>query len=207
MGRKCNSPIYPIGKRHLRSTSRKPTGSIARSSRLAAALAILCATVACDSQRGFGENRTLLSTECPAGIAQIASGVTKAGYVEDLQTATLTGTDFRRVVYTGRNLQLVTMTIQPGTHIGAETHADHDQFFRIEEGSGEAQINGQRTPISKKSGIIVPAGALHDIVNTGDKPMRLFTIYSPPEHQRNTVRRTKQESDAAAEYFDGCISE
>lgn len=160
-------------------------------------------------QRASDPLRSQIDTpaECPDRIVQKSDDRAKTGYVQDLGHAALAGDDSRRVLYTGENLQLVLMTIQPSENIGAEIHADHDQFFRIEEGKGEAQINGVRTAISDASGIIVPAGALHDVVNTGKKPMRLFMIYSPPEYQRNMVRKAKEDADATVDIFDGCVTE
>jgi len=172
---------------------------------------ILSASIAALSGCEWADDADKLSrdarVECPDDITQATDDRAKTGYVQDIQHALATNDAFLRVVYTGKNLQLVVMTIPPGQHIGSEIHADHDQFFRIDEGRGEVQINGVRTPLSDKSGIIVPAGALHDIVNTGDQPMRLHSLYAPPQHQMNTVRKSKADADAAAEHFDGCISE
>lgn len=145
--------------------------------------------------------------ECLDNITQATDDRAKTGYVKDIEQAAVTNDAFLRVVYTGKNLQLVLMTIPPGQHLGAEIHADNDQFFRVGQGRGEVQINGVRTPISDTSGIIVPAGALHDIVNTGDQPMRLHSFYAPPQRQMNTVRNSKADADAVAEQFDGCVTE
>ena len=131
----------------------------------------------------------------------------KKGYVDNIEKATVENDLFRRVLYTGKNLQLVLMTLQPGEEIGEETHDDRDQFFRIEEGSGEIHIDGVRNPVEDDFAVIVPAGALHNVVNTGDTPLRLYTLYGPPEHVDGTVHRTKQEADAAHEHFDGRTTE
>jgi mannose-6-phosphate isomerase-like protein (cupin superfamily) len=146
------------------------------------------------------------SVACPSTVRQASDGRTKSGYVENFARVT-PGEDFRRVLYTGKTLQLVQMTIAPGEHIGTQIHADHDQYFRIEEGRGEVQINARRSAIAAASSIMVPAGALHDVINTGDAPMRLLTLYSPPQQRRDTVRKSKADSDAAADHFDGCLSE
>ena len=129
------------------------------------------------------------------------------GFVADIEKLTVENTDFRRVLYTGKYLQLVLMTLQPGEEIGAEVHEDHDQFFRIESGSGEVRIDGKATPIKDDDAVIVPAGARHNVVNTGDKPLMLYTLYGPPEHRDGVVHKTKAEADAAEEHFDGKTTE
>jgi mannose-6-phosphate isomerase-like protein (cupin superfamily) len=129
------------------------------------------------------------------------------GFVADIEELTEDNSDFRRVLYTGKNLQLVLMAIQPGEEIGEETHADRDQFFRVEKGKGEVWIDGHQSKIKRDDAIVVPAGARHNIVNTGHKALRLYTIYSPPEHRDGTVQATKADADAAEEHFDGKTTE
>ena len=129
------------------------------------------------------------------------------GFVADIEKLTVENTDFRRVLYTGKYLQLVLMTLQPGEEIGAEVHEDHDQFFRIESGSGEVRIDGKATPVKDDDAVIVPAGARHNVVNTGDKPLMLYTLYGPPEHRDGVVHKTKAEADASDEHFDGKTTE
>ncbi|MDN2565488.1 cupin domain-containing protein [Aquibium sp. A9E412] len=129
------------------------------------------------------------------------------GFVDDIEKLTEDNGDFRRELYTGRYLQLVLMTLQPGDEIGAEVHEDRDQFFRIEEGAGEVTIDGVATPVHADSGIVVPAGARHNVVNTGSEPLRLYTLYGPPEHVEGTVHATKADADAAHEHFDGRTTE
>jgi len=129
------------------------------------------------------------------------------GFVADIEKLTVENTDFRRVLYTGKYLQLVLMTLQPGEEIGAEVHEDHDQFFRVESGSGEVRIDGKATPIKDDDAVIVPAGARHNVVNTGDQPLALYTLYGPPEHRDGVVHRTKAEADASEEHFDGKTTE
>ena len=126
----------------------------------------------------------------------------KKGYVDNIEKATVENDDFRRTLYTGNYLQLVLMTLQPGEEIGEETHEDRDQFFRIEEGRGEIHIDGVKNQVEDDYAVIVPAGALHNVVNTGDAPLRIYTIYGPPEHVVGTIHRTKEEADAAHEHFD-----
>lgn len=107
-------------------------------------------------------------------------------------------------MYTGKHSQLVLMTLRPGEEIGAETHKTVDQFFRIETGNGVVVIDGKRHPVKDGSGIIVPAGAKHNVINTSKKSaLRLYTIYSPPEHQDGVVRRTKAAAMARPEEYDG----
>ena len=129
------------------------------------------------------------------------------GYVADIESLTEENGDFRRVLYTGKHLQLVLMTIAPGSEIGEEVHRDHDQFFRIEDGRGEVVIDGHRAKIKDDYAIIVPAGARHNVVNTGDKPLRLYTLYAPPQHRDGTVRATRADAAAAPEHFDGKTTE
>lgn len=129
------------------------------------------------------------------------------GFVANIEELTEENEDFRRVLYTGANLQLVLMAIQPGDEIGAEVHEDRDQFFRVEKGHGEVSIDGNVTRVKSDDAIIVPAGARHNIVNTGDKPLRLYTLYAPPEHRDGTVHATKADADAAHEHFDGVTTE
>ena len=129
------------------------------------------------------------------------------GFVADIEELTGENTDFRRVLYTGKNLQLVLMAIQPGGEIGEEVHEDRDQFFRVEEGKGEVRIDDNRSKIKSDDAIIVPAGARHNIVNTGDKPLQLYTLYAPPEHRDGTVHVTKADAEAAMEHFDGKTTE
>ena len=129
------------------------------------------------------------------------------GYVDDIQTATLRNTDFRRVLYTGSNLQLVLMTLQPGEEIGEETHDDRDQFFRIEEGKGEVVIDGRRHQVEDDYAVIVPAGALHNVINSGSAPLKLYTLYGPPEHRDSVVHRTRSDAVADHEHFDGTTTE
>jgi mannose-6-phosphate isomerase-like protein (cupin superfamily) len=119
------------------------------------------------------------------------------GYHVDIEAATLENTDFRRVLFTGPHSQLVLMTLQPGEEIGLETHDGIDQFIRVEAGEGEALLAGERQSLADGSAIVIPAGTEHNVVNTSaTEPLRLYTVYTPPEHPDGTVHRTKQEADA-----------
>ena len=129
------------------------------------------------------------------------------GFVADIEDMTEDNADFRRVLYTGKHLQLVLMSLEPGEEIGEEVHEDHDQFFRLEQGHGEVVIDGTRRKIKSDDAIIVPAGACHNVINTGDKPLKLYTIYGPPEHRDGVVHTTKANADASEEHFDGKTTE
>ena len=131
------------------------------------------------------------------------------GYHDDIEKQTTGNSDFRRVLYTGHHLQLVLMTLQPGEEIGAEVHEDRDQFFRFEDGRGQVDIDDNTYDVADGSGIIVPAGARHNVRNTGDGPLKLYTLYGPPEHQDGIVQSTRQEADARhmQEEWDGGTTE
>jgi len=131
------------------------------------------------------------------------------GYVDNIERRTVENEDFRRVLYTGEHLQLVLMTLPPGCDIGEEVHEDRDQFFRIEEGEGEIRIDGAANRVEDDFAVIVPAGARHNVINTGDKPLRLYTIYGPPEHRDKVVHKTKAdaERDHDNDHWDGETSE
>lgn len=131
----------------------------------------------------------------------------KQGYVENIDQLTRANQDYRRVLYTGQHLQLVLMSLKPGEAIGSEVHTSVDQFFRVEAGAGEIVIDGVSHPVSAGSAMIVPAGARHNVRNTGTKPLKLYTIYAPPEHRRNVVQGTKSEAEHEHEHFDGKTSE
>ncbi|GAB1406401.1 cupin domain-containing protein [Thermomonas brevis] len=131
------------------------------------------------------------------------------GYVDNIEKRTKENDDFRRVLYTGKHIQLVLMTLQPGEDIGEEVHPDIDQFFRIEKGEGRVEIDGVAHEVEDDDAIIVPAGARHNIVNSGSKPLKLYTLYAPPEHKDGVVQATKAEAEARheAEQFDGTTTE
>ncbi len=120
------------------------------------------------------------------------------GFVDDIEELTENNRDFRRVLFTGPNLQLVLMSLEPGEAIGEEVHDDTDQFFRVEDGTGEIRMDGRTTRIEGDTAIVVPAGVRHNVVNTGRKSMRLYTLYAPPHHEAGTVHRTRADADAAA---------
>lgn len=120
------------------------------------------------------------------------------GYITSIERDTLANEDFRRVLYTGSNMQLVLMMLQPGEDIGLETHHGHDQFIRIEAGNGVARLNGEESRLEDGSIVMIPAGVEHNIVNTSkDQPLRLYTLYGPPEHADGTVHHTKEDAATA----------
>ena len=120
------------------------------------------------------------------------------GHVTNIERDTVRNTDFRRVVYTGQHMQLVLMTLPPRECIGLETHDTHDQFIRVEEGNGVVRLDGEEHILHDGSAIVIPAGVKHDVLNTSSQaPLRLYTLYSPPEHPDGTEHHSKQEALAA----------
>jgi mannose-6-phosphate isomerase-like protein (cupin superfamily) len=128
------------------------------------------------------------------------------GFVKDIEAIAVKNEDFRHVLYTAKNCQLVVMALKPAEEIGAEVHT-LDQFFRVEEGSGEVVMDGVRTPVKAGFAILVPAGANHNVINTGSGPMKLYTIYSPPNHRDGVVHHTRAEAEKDEEHYDGKTTE
>ena len=116
------------------------------------------------------------------------------GYVADIEEKTLNNNYFRQVLFTADHSQLVVMTLQPGEEIGMEVHPEHDQFFRFEQGEGKVIIDGEESIVKADWAVVVPAGAQHNVINTGQEVMKLYTIYSPPEHKDGTIHKTKAEA-------------
>ena len=131
------------------------------------------------------------------------------GYCDDIERVTTGNDDFRRVLYTGKHLQLVLMTLQPGEEIGEEVHDDRDQFISIEEGQGEVRIDGDANQVKDDFAVIVPAGARHIVVNTGYAPLRFYTLYGPPEHKDGVVHKDKAQAtrDHDNDHWDGETTE
>lgn len=127
------------------------------------------------------------------------------GFVDDIEKLTEENEDYRRVLYTGKHLQLVLMALRPGEEIGEEVHETHDQFFRFEAGAGEILIDGARREVEADDAVIVPAGARHNVVNTGQAPLKFYTLYGPPEHRDGVRQPTK--ADETEEHFDGKTTE
>ena len=116
------------------------------------------------------------------------------GYVINIEEKSLQNSYFREVLFTTNKSQLVVMTLKPGEDIGMEVHPEHDQFIRIESGTGKAIMNGEEHEISNGSAIVIPAGTQHNIINTSEVVMKLYTIYTPPEHKPGTIHKTKEEA-------------
>jgi mannose-6-phosphate isomerase-like protein (cupin superfamily) len=133
-------------------------------------------------------------------------GVTMKGYVQDIESLAVKNNDFRRVLYTAENCQLVLMALKPKEEIGAEVH-QADQFFRVEEGSGEVIIAGVRTAILAGFAVVVPGGTEHNIINTGSVSLKLYTLYAPPNHRDGVVHHTRADAQADNEHFDGKTTE
>lgn len=130
------------------------------------------------------------------------------GFRGDIEQQTLENDNFRKVLYTGRNSQLVLMSLLPGEEIGLETHPDNDQFFRFEAGRGKVVIDGNEHQVEDGVAVIIPAGAEHNVVNTSDsEELKMYTIYSPPHHKDGIVRKTKEEAEQNEEDFDGQTTE
>lgn len=128
------------------------------------------------------------------------------GYCDDIEGLTKSNGDFRHVLYTGKNLQLVLMSLKPRQDIGMEKHETHDQFFRIETGAGEVTIDGVTHKVESGTAIVVPAGAVHNLANTGETTMQLYTLYAPPNHVDQLVQATKEIAAASSEHFDGKVT-
>lgn len=116
------------------------------------------------------------------------------GYVVNIEDKTQANSYFREVLFTTDKSQLVVMALQPGEDIGAEVHAEHDQFIRVESGVGKAIMDGVESDLADGSAVVIPAGVEHNIINTGDSVMKLYTLYTPPEHADKTVHQTKAEA-------------
>ena len=129
------------------------------------------------------------------------------GFIGNIEDRTEKNRDYRRVLYTGPHMQLVLMALRPGEEIGEEVHGDRDQFFRVEKGEGEVWIDGTKTEIESGIAIVVPAGARHNLRNSGEEPLKLYTLYAPPQHADGTVQATKVDAEASKEHFAGQTSE
>lgn len=129
------------------------------------------------------------------------------GFVINIEKAALENECFRKVLYTAKNSQLVVMCLQPGEDIGEEVHK-LDQFIRCEKGQGKAVLNGVSHKISDGFSVVVPAGAKHNIINTSsDEPLKLYTVYSPPNHRDKVIHKTKADAEANEEHYDGVTTE
>ena len=128
------------------------------------------------------------------------------GFVQDIEAIAVKNDEFRQVLYTAKHCQLVVMALRPKEEIGAEVHK-LDQIFRVEQGTGEAILDGVRTPIRAGFAVVVPAGTRHNIINTGNVSMKLYTLYAPPNHRDGVVHHTRADAEADNEHFDGKTTE
>lgn len=130
------------------------------------------------------------------------------GFTTNIEKDTVENNNFRKVLYTAKYSQLVLMSLQPNEEIGMETHEKNDQFFRFESGQGKCIINGNECDVSNGDAVVVPAGAKHNVINTSDTvALKLYTIYSPPNHEDGVIRETKEEAETNEEMFDGTTTE
>ena len=126
------------------------------------------------------------------------------GYTDNIEELTLKNTNFRQVLFTGKHTQFVLMCLKPGKEIGKEIHHNLDQFFRFEKGQGKVIIGEVETSVKDGSAVIVPGGAEHNIINTSStEDLKLYTLYSPPNHKDGTIHVTKAEADLAEEHYEG----
>jgi len=128
------------------------------------------------------------------------------GFVKDIESLAVKNEDFRQVLYTAKHCQLVVMALKPKEDIGAEVHK-LDQFFRVEEGAGEAVLDDVRTEIRAGFAVVVPAGTKHNIINTGKVPLKLYTLYAPPNHRDGVIHQTRADAETDNEKFDGKTTE
>lgn len=117
------------------------------------------------------------------------------GYLDNIEKVALTNENFRQVLYTGQHAQLVVMSLNPNEEIGEEVHQIVDQFLRVEAGEGRLVLNGEEQTVKDGDAFMIPAGVKHNVINTSpDKPLKLYTIYSPPHHKDGTIHKTKEEA-------------
>lgn len=142
---------------------------------------------------------------CPDNLLSIKN---MKGFCSNIEKDTVENKNFRKVLYTGKNSQLVLMSLAPGEDIGMEVHNENDQFFRFESGQGKCMIDGNEYELSDGVAVVVPAGAEHNIINTSDsEDLKMYTIYSPAHHKDQIVRATKKEAEENEEDFDGVMTE
>ena len=128
------------------------------------------------------------------------------GYITNIEDAAKENKQYRHVLYTAKNSQLVLMSLRPGEEIGEEVH-ELDQFIRFEEGNGKIILDGKESVVTANYAVLIPQGTKHNVINTGPTELKLYTIYSPPEHRDGTVHVIKAEADADDEHFDGATTE
>lgn len=131
----------------------------------------------------------------------------KKGYCDDIERLANNNSYFRKVLYTGKYMQLVLMSLAPGEEIGLEIHNENDQFFRFDSGAGKVLIDESEYDVRDGFAVVVPAGSEHNVINTGDKDLKFYTIYSPAHHKDKIERLTKAEALENEEEFDGETTE
>jgi mannose-6-phosphate isomerase-like protein (cupin superfamily) len=157
---------------------------------------------------GFIKEKTIIFAKVFFALVCGELFLKKKGFSANLESATLRNNDFRRVLYTAKHSQLVLMSLKPEEEIGSEVHSHLDQFFRFEKGKGLVVINGKKHVVRDGSCAIVPAGCLHNVINSSKiNDLKLYTVYSPPEHRDKTIRKTKAEAMKKEEHFDGKTTE
>lgn len=130
------------------------------------------------------------------------------GFNTNIEKDTLENNNFRKVLYTGKHSQLVLMSLRPNEEIGMEVHTENDQFFRVEKGRGKCVIDGNEYELGDGVAIVVPSGAMHNVINTSEtEDLKLYTIYSPAHHKDGIIRTTKAEAEADSPEFDGVTTE
>ena len=128
----------------------------------------------------------------------------KKGFVVNLELETIKNTDYRRVLYTAENIQLVLMCLLPDEEIGEEVH-ELDQFIRIDEGVATVVLNGVEQELQDGYAVVIPSGVKHNVINKSEEPIKLYSLYGPPEHKDGLVEKAKQ--DEHEEHFDGVTTE
>ena len=130
------------------------------------------------------------------------------GFKTNIERDTLKNRNFRKVIYTGKNSQLVLMSLKPKEEIGLETHPENDQFLRFEGGTGRVIVDDSKYTVKDGDAVVIPAGAKHNVVNTSaTEELKIYTIYSPPHHEDGTVHKTKEQAEKDDEEFDGKTTE
>ncbi len=130
------------------------------------------------------------------------------GFKTNIERDTLKNKNFRKVIYTGKNSQLVLMSLNPKEEIGLETHPENDQFLRFEGGKGRVEIDGNKYQVKDGDAVVIPAGAKHNVINTSAADeLKIYTIYSPPHHKDGIIHKTKEQAEQDDEEFDGKTTE
>lgn len=141
-------------------------------------------------------------------FSQFEGKSSKKGFKSDIENDTINNDNFRKVLYTGKNMQLVLMSLIAGEEIGEEIHKDNDQFFRFEKGKGKVIINNTEYTVKDGDAVIIPAGSKHNIINTSNtEELKMYTIYAPPHHKDKIIRKTKKIAEDMPENFDGKTTE